>query len=228
MHRSVQRGLARRPKELTYPNRGIDEKAFKNKYMSVLTYPNAGFILDVTQGRDKKAAKTLLNQVLTSEQKEGVQTVSMDMWRLYIDTVASELPHADPIHDRFHMIKNLNESIDQVRRRKVKNYEELKNSRYLWLKGQDKLTDKQWIKFKWLNEMNLEVCHAWRIKENFKEVFKEHSWNEVVHLYSLWMQNAINAGLKEITKVVDMFKNHLKGVINGLTSKPNFRPLYSL
>lgn len=221
MHRAVERGLARRPEEITYPNLGIDEKAFKkgHQYMSVLTYPDAGCILDVTQGRDKKAAKTLLNQVLTSKQKEGVETVSMDMWRPYIDTVGSELPNAEPIHDRFHMIKHLNESIDQVRRREVKNYEELKNSRYLWLKGQDKLTDKQWMKFKWLNEMNFEVCHAWRIKENFKEVFKEQSWNEVVQLYSLWMQNAINAGLKEITKVVDMFKNHLRGVINGLTSK---------
>jgi len=91
-----------------------------------------------------------------------------------------------------------------------KKYEALKQTRYLWLKGQDKLTDKQWMKFKWINEMNYDVCFAWRVKENFKEMFKEQSWDAVVKLYSLWMQNAINTGLKEITKVMDTFKNLLR------------------
>jgi transposase len=221
LHRAAQRGMARRPKDMTYPNLGIDEKAFKkgHQYMSVLTYPNTGCILDVAQGRDKQSSKTLLNQVLTDKQKAGVESVSMDMWKPYIDTVASELPNAEPIHDRFHMIKHLNEAIDQVRRKEVKNYEELKHTRYLWLKSQDKLTDKQWMKFEWIKKMNLGVCDVWRIKENFKEIFKEQSRDEALILYSLWMQNAINTGIKEITKVVDMFKNHLKGVLNGLASK---------
>ena len=221
MHRATQRGLSRRPSEITYHHLGIDEKAFKkgHHYISVLTYPDAGCILDVVQGRDKQASKRLFNQVLTDEQKSRVESVSMDMWKPYIDTVSSELPHAEPIHDRFHMVKHLNEAIDQVRRKEVKKYEELKQTRYLWLKGQDKLTDKQWMKFKWINEMNYEVCFAWRVKENFKEIFKEQSRDEVVRLYSLWMQNAINTGLKEVTKVVDMFKNHVKGVLNGLASK---------
>ena len=60
-----------------------------------------------------------------------------------------------------------------------------------------------------------------RIKDNFKEIFKEQSRDEALILYSLCMQNAINTGIKEITKVVDMFKNHLKGVLNGLASKKN-------
>ena len=187
--------------------------------MSVLTHPDSGCVLDVVKGRDKRASAALLDQVLTEEQKKHVESVSMDMWQPYIDTVSSELPNAEPIHDRFHMVKHLNEAIDQVRRKEVKKYEELKQTRYLWLKRQEKLTDKQWMKFKWINEMNFEVCFAWRVKENFKEVFKESSWAETVKLYSLWMQNAINTGLNEITKVVDRFKNHLKGVLNGLASK---------
>jgi transposase len=221
MHRATQRGLWRRSSQITFAHLGIDEKAFKkgHNYMSVLTHPDTGCVLDVVQGRDKKTSKALLDQVLTAEQKAQVKSVSMDMWKPYIDVVYSELPGSEPIHDRFHMVKHLNEAVDQVRRKEVKKYEDLKHTRYLWLKGQDKLTDKQWMKFKWINEMNYEVCFAWRVKENFKEVFKEPSWEEVVKLYSLWMQNAIKTGLKEITKVVDRFKNHLKGVLNGLASK---------
>jgi len=63
MHLATQRGLSRRSSQMTYHHLGIDEKAFKkgHHYISVLTYPDAGCVLDVFQGRDKQAIKRLFN-----------------------------------------------------------------------------------------------------------------------------------------------------------------------
>jgi len=44
------------------------------------------------------------------------------------------LPNASIVHDRFHLVKYLNDAIDKVRRREVKQHHELKNRRYTLLK----------------------------------------------------------------------------------------------
>ena len=65
-----------------------------------------------------------------------MKTVSVDMWKAYLNSVEDILPKANIVHDRFHLIKYLNEAIDKVRRREVKQHEELKNSRFALLKNQ--------------------------------------------------------------------------------------------
>ncbi len=43
------------------------------------------------------------------------------------------MPQAKIVHDKFHLIKYLNEAIDKVRRREVKQHTQLKESRYVML-----------------------------------------------------------------------------------------------
>lgn len=40
--------------------------------------------------------------------------------------------------------------------------------------------------------------------------------DEASSLVIQWISNAIQAKIKEITKVVDTFKNHLRGIINAM------------
>jgi transposase len=41
------------------------------------------------------------------------------MWKAFNTTVDEVLPKAKKVHDRFHLIKYLNETINKVRRREV-------------------------------------------------------------------------------------------------------------
>jgi transposase len=43
----------------------------------------------------------------------------MDMWKSYIQTAKEILPNVCIVHDRFHLVKYLNDAIDKVRRREV-------------------------------------------------------------------------------------------------------------
>ena len=54
---------------------------------------------------------------------------------------------AKKVHDRFHLIKYLNEASDKVRRREKKKNDVLINSRYSFLKNTDNLTKNQYFKF---------------------------------------------------------------------------------
>jgi hypothetical protein len=106
-------------------------------------------------------------------------------------------------------------AIDKVRRREVKHHEELKHSRYALLKNKENLTEQQRIKFEAISEANYEVSRAWQVRENFKDLFSSNLTSGFI-LYARWAANSIGKKIKEITKVVDIFNNHMRGVINAL------------
>lgn len=178
LHKATERGMERRKDEKgTITRVGIDEKSFRkgHRYASILSDTEGGRILEVEEHRTKKAAGALLEKGLTDEQRREVEEISMDMWEWFRVAAEEKIPEAEIVHDKFHLIKYLNEAIDKVRRREVKEHEELKESRYALLKHEENLTEKQKIKFEEIRAANFEVSRAWEARENFKEIFKNKS-----------------------------------------------------
>ncbi|MFP4060747.1 MAG: transposase [Bacteroidales bacterium] len=62
-----------------------------------------------------------------------------------MNTTKDLLPNAEIVHDRFHLVKYLNDAIDKVRRREVRQNEELKNTKYIFLKNPENQTEKQQV-----------------------------------------------------------------------------------
>jgi len=223
IHQSTERGMQRRNfSGASFDHLSIDEKSFKkgHKYITVLSHPRSGCVLEVEQDRTKESCKKVINKSLTPEQQERVATISMDMWKAYISTAKEILPRAEIVHDRFHLVKYLNEAIDKVRRREVKQHEELRGSRYALLKNQVNLTEKQRIKFDAIPGANYEVSKAWQVRENFKDLFTVSETSGFA-LYQRWASNSLRKNIKEVTKIVTMFNNHIKGVINALITNFN-------
>ena len=220
LHTCTQRGLKRRDlKTLPFRHLSIDEKSFKkgHHYVSVLSSPYGASVIDVVEGRDKGAVGELLDKSLTKEQQKNIRTISMDMWKPYITVSKEKLENADIVHDRFHLIKYLNSAIDKVRRREVKTEEILKNSRYALLKNKENLTEKQRIKFEAIQSCNYEVSRIWQVRENFKDIFHcETEYMPAFYLFSKWLRDASLKKIKELDKVIGIFKNHFKGVVNAL------------
>lgn len=220
IHRSVERGMDRRPKDASFSHLSIDEKSFRkgHQYVTVLSSPSTGCVIDIAQGRDMRSTKSLLNRVVKADNRQAVKTVSMDMWKAYLSSVEEVLPKANIVHDRFHLIKYLNEAIDKVRRREVKQQEGLKNSRFVLLKNKANLTDKQQIIFEHIQAANYQVSKAWRVREDFKDIFGSQTLQQALGLFLKWGASVLRTNIKELIKVSKMFNKHLKGVINALTT----------
>lgn len=221
MHNATQRGLDRRDANAIYKLLCIDEKSFKkgHKYVTVLSDPEEGIILDIVKDRTKKATKNLLNNTLSENQISKVETISLDMWKSYNTAVDELLPKAKKVHDRFHLIKYLNEAVDKVRKREVKKNEVLRNSRYSLLKNKYNLTVKQHFKFEEVLRANTEVAYVWRLKESFKSLFGCENYQEASSRFSDWNSFVLWEGIPEICKVARMFTNHIRGVCNALVEK---------
>ncbi len=225
IHRCTERGMSRRDTQ-TYPfeHLCLDEKSYKSghKYVSVVSHPKSGAVIDVAEGRDQQAAISLLMNTFTEKQRKAVNSVSLDMWKPYINAVNTVFPNAELVHDKFHLVAYLNKSIDQVRRREAKQHDELKNSRYALLKNTCNLTERQREKFEQIKASNLQVSQAWHIKENFKSLFG-HNNNEQESRILLrnWATDALMKNIKEVTKVAFMMIKHIDGVVNALISNLN-------
>ncbi|MCF6269320.1 MAG: transposase [Melioribacteraceae bacterium] len=114
--------MARRSKDVFYRNLSIDEKSFKkgHSYVTVVSTPLTGSVIDVCEGRDKASTKELLESIVVPEHRNNVETISMDMWKSYKSSAEEVFTRAKVVHDRFHLIKYLNDAIDKVRRREMR------------------------------------------------------------------------------------------------------------
>jgi transposase len=225
MHRCSERGMKRRSiSKIPFEHISIDEKSFKkgHRYISVISHPISGVVLDVGENRDSKSVENLLEKIFTNKQLDKINTVSMDMWCPYITSVKNKIPNAEIVHDKFHLTQYLNKSIYQVRRREVMDNEILRNSRFVLLKNEENLTEKQQVKYQMIKDSNLQVVKAMQIRENFKSLFDYYNEeNSAFELLKNWAQDSFMKGIKEVNKVILMFLNHAKGVVNALISNLN-------
>lgn len=130
-------------------------------------------------------------------------------------------PDALHCHDNFHIVGYLNKAVDKCRRREVKQNDDLKRTKYLFLKDVMNLTDEQYFKFESIRKANYEVSRAWRVKENFRDILSIQTPERAMTLYRMWRRDAVNTNIKEINEVIEMFDRHEKGIINAISTGAN-------
>jgi transposase len=221
MRRAVQRGLERRQLDrLKYL--GMDEKSFRRgqSYVTLLTDLEESRVLDVVEERTAEAASQLWD-TLSPEQKQGVEAVAVDMWEPFIQTIQTQVPDADIVHDKFHVSQYLGEAVDKVRRQEHKELlaqgdETLKGTRQLWLYNPQNFSPEQAEEFSALKDLHLKVARAWAAKELFSKFweYQEEGWAR--RFFKDWFGWVSRSRLKPVVDVAQMLKRHLDNLLTYL------------
>jgi transposase len=221
MRRAVQRGLERRQLErLKYL--GMDEKSFRRgqSYVTLLTDLEESRVLDVVEERTAEAAGQLWD-TLSPEQKQGVEAVAVDMWEPFIQTIQTQVPDADIVHDKFHVSKYLGEAVDKVRRQEHKELltqgdETLKGTRQLWLYNPQNFSPEQAEEFSALKDLHLKVARAWAAKELFSKFWEYQQEGWARRFFKDWFGWVSRSRLKPVVDVAQMLKRHLDNLLTYL------------
>lgn len=216
MKRAVKRGLQRRNlDDLT--SLSIDEKSVFNghNYITVLSDPINKRVIDIIEGRKEEDVEELIISSLNETQRSRIRHITMDMWKAFISCAEKILPQASIVHDNFHIMKYLNKGVDETRKLEVKSREELKKTKYIFLKNPDNLTNNQQNIFKEINQINLKTSEAWKMKENFKQIYNYWNPNECINYFKNWYTNVLESEIKPMIVVADTILNHIEGVINA-------------
>jgi transposase len=131
----------------------IDETSLKKRhrqYVLVIYSPISGKIIDILEDRTKERLKEWLKNY---KYKDDIKIVSIDMWEQYKDAVLEILPGVVVNADRFHVMKNLNNSLTKARRELQKDIDEetkelIKGSRWILVKNEENLSDEEKEKLK--------------------------------------------------------------------------------
>jgi transposase len=101
---------------------GMDEISLKKRHklyvtlLTDLTDPESPKVLAVARGRHTAAALECLGK-LTHEQRAAVETHRVDMGKVYGAACNEHLPNSRLVVDRFHVAKQFNEVVDDLRKK---------------------------------------------------------------------------------------------------------------
>jgi len=204
---------------------GVDETSSKrgHNYVSVFVDLKSSKVLFATEGKD---ASTLERFKTDLEAHHGdpshIQEVCCDMSPAFISGVEKHFPEAQLTFDKFHVLKVLNEAVDEVRRQEQQSRPELKRTRYIWLKNPVNLKANQAATLESLKvkKLNLKTARAYHIRMNFQE-FWEQPLQSAEAFLKKWYFWATHSRLEPMKKAAYTIKRHWDGILRWFTSKIN-------
>ena len=222
---------------------GIDEISIKKgqgNYCAVLVDLDRGKLLALVSERTQEA----IEKVLLSwgkEVLEGIEEVSIDLWFPYKTLSEKIIPNASVVADRFHVMNQIQEELNNGRKsakhqvNKMSNSPEkaaklkaINGSKFVLLKNRKNLSDSQNLKkeevlnkFPVLNEM----C---ALKDEFQEIFESsNSWFDGLVKLRDWLKKSANLFPKSqgtvrrwLVEITAYFESKTSnGVVEGVNQK---------
>jgi transposase len=214
----VHWGLARRRRKRLRII-GIDEVSRKkgHRYLTLVYDLVRGELVWVGKDRTRQTVSGFFDE-LGPRRSGTLQAVTMDMWAPYLDTVRQRAPQAQICFDRFHVVRHLNEAVDEVRRSLVRQVSGptralIKGTRFVRLKNPWNLTPKQKQSLSALVRSNHPLSRAWYLKEDFQrfwDYISEH-WAQK-HLRQ-WLWWASHSRLTPFADFARLVRQHLDGIL---------------
>jgi transposase len=197
---------------------GVDEFAVRKGRLFHTAVSDLGEkqVVGVESGHSCQSLVNFLNRVPDPEQVVGVV---MDMHEPYRQAVELCCPNAAIVADKFHVIRRVNQALDQ---RRVKVQEQLKEgrrselfrSRYLLLKSREGLSQGEQAKVERILEQYPVLKVAWELKEAFRAMYRAPSRVEGARCLGQWVQQVQASGLEEFKGLLSMVARWGKEVLN--------------
>ena len=203
-------------------NIGIDETSTKkgHNYVSTVVDMESKRVLFVTQGKDQSVVEKAANHL---ENKgcpiSNIKHISIDMSPAFIHGATKCFPESKITFDKFHIVKLLNEALDGVRKMMRKGNDEIKGSKYLFLKKKTDLSNKELDKIGYLLNTYDNLAEAYKLKEMFQDFWEFSNSQEAEGYLAFWCDVAIESNLTPFIKFTNTLKAHWSGIVNYFKSK---------
>lgn len=219
VRRAVQYGLRKRKRPPVHVI-GIDEVSRRKGqvYLTVVYDLERRVLLWVGDDRTEEAVKPFFTEAMGRRRCATLRVVCVDMWAAYANLVEEYARNAQILFDRFHIVKHLNEAVDEVRRSEMrrlvgKEKAEFKSTRWLLLKNPWNLTTDQQERLSTLVRLNLPIVRAWYLKEAFQLFWDYRQRARARAHLEKWMNSAMRSRLEPLKRFVRMLRSHLAGIL---------------
>lgn len=169
-------------------------------------------------GKDRsQESMDMFYNLFKPRQLKGIRLAVMDMWKAFENSTMHNVPCAAILYDKFHVIRHLNDALDEVRRKEYRrvNKEEkkfIKGQRYNLLSAMENLTvdGRQSLNMLLKANKRLEVAHM--LKESFSQLwdYKSEAW--ALKFFQNWKSSLRWQRLKPFEKFAETIEKHWDGI----------------
>ena len=215
-----------------------------HNYLTVFADLLAKRVLFATPGKDASVWEAFAGELLRHNgHPKAIQYVAIDMSPAYIKGVSDNLGNAQVVYDKFHVIQNVVEACDRVRkvesRSNAGKRDLLERTRWMWLKNRVNWTEKEVQKWE---SMALERCvtgMAYEMRLVLQGIYQWKDVGEAKKLFGNWcawvqaMREQTGELLEPMARAARMIEGHLEGILahwtQGLTTAfmEGFNSLFS-
>lgn len=201
---------------------GVDEtsRAKGHNYISVFVDLDESRVIHVCEGRDSGTVTSFKHDYEEHKGLAGdVANFCCDMSPAFISGIESNFENAAITFDRFHVMKLMNEAVDQVRREEQAHNTNLKRTRYIWLKNPENLTSKQVKELGSLKDMHLKTSRAYDLKLSLRDFWNIRDPIIAESYLKKWYFWATHSRLVPVIDKAKTIKHHWDGILNYINTR---------
>lgn len=197
----------------------IDEKHLgRAGFVTLVLNARTGELLWLAEGRGKDGLNGFFAK-LTAEQKASIVAVGMDRSGAYKSAVEKQLPEADIVFDKFHLISNYGDVIDKIRRRTQAQANEegrafLKGQRYNLLRNPENLSREGRKQLDTLLSANRDLSTAYLLKDAFKQIWAYTYRKCADNRLTGWIAMATESGIAELKRFANGLSEAKEQILN--------------
>jgi transposase len=164
---------------------------------------------------------------LGKEVVQGLRFVCSDMWRPYLNVLASQADQALHVLDRFHITSQLNQALDQVRRAEsgqlraagLAAAERLKHMRWKLLRRGSRVRGRARRELRGLLNSKLVTARAWALKDLFEHFWSYKSVRCAGEFLQYWTWRALRSRIEPMKRVARTLRSHEDLLMNWFKAK---------
>ena len=199
---------------------GIDEFAVAKGhiYKTIVVDLDTGRVIYIGDGKGSDALDGFWKKV--SKTGIRIEAVATDLSPAFIAAVMTNLPKATLVFDHFHVVKLMNDALDEIRRGIYREEKDLnkrkviKGTRWLLLcNGKDLFDDKYKSRLDNALKMNEPLMKAYYLKESLREIWTQIYKEQAAEVLDRWIEQAYQAKIPKLTTLANTLKAHKWGIL---------------
>ena len=201
---------------------GIDEiyigktKKRKYRFLTIVRDLDTGAVLFVGEGKGVEALEPFSSKLRRAHAE--IEFVAMDLGRPFQKWAEDNLPDACIVHDHFHVMKQMNDKLNAVRRRTAANLDKeqrkiVKGTRFTLMRNAEDLTSEEQKHLAEIFKISQDLASMHVMKEDLRSIYRTCPTELDARRQLLsWAVTAADLDIPELTDMALCVTSHLMGI----------------
>jgi transposase len=165
-----------------------------------------------------EASMAMFYDFLGDAASQRIRLAVMDMWKPFRAVTEAQAPGAAILYDKFHVLRHLNDAMDQVRKAEYKRLTNrpdrkyIKGQKYVLLSHRENLSPDKQRALKTLLAANARLNTAYLLKEQFAQLWTYRSETWARKFFDAWKASLRWQRLKPFEKFAALIERHWEGI----------------